>query len=262
MKNIDGLDLKEQILEQIPTPLMAVDRNFKILYINNETRKLLGIGDRDVLGMNCSKLLNSRHCEENCCMRQAMNDLEACSNRLQVNIGNKNMTVDCFAVPLKDENDELIGGLELIMDVTDQFKYEQRLKEQSQTIREMSTPTIRLWDGVLVLPVVGVVDSVRAQYMMESILDKIVETYSQVIILDIQGVAAVDTAVANHLIKITNATKLMGCQCIMSGISPAVAQTIIHLGIDMRDICTKATLSDALEEAFLILDMKVVSNKE
>lgn len=95
--------------------------------------------------------------------------------------------------------------------------------------------------------------------MMESMLNKIAETHSKVIIMDIQGVAALDTAVANHLIKITIATKLMGCECILSGITPAVAQTIIQLGIDMENIKTKSTLSDGLGEAFKILDLEVKS---
>jgi rsbT co-antagonist protein RsbR len=101
----------------------------------------------------------------------------------------------------------------------------------------------------------------RAQHMMDSMLNKIAETYSKVIIMDIQGVAAVDTAVANHLIKITKATKLMGCECILSGITPAVAQTIIQLGINMDTVKTKSTLSDALAEAFKILNLEV-KNKE
>jgi rsbT co-antagonist protein RsbR len=124
-------------------------------------------------------------------------------------------------------------------------------------IRQMSTPTIQLWDGVLVLPVVGVIDSMRAQYMMESVLNKILQVYAKVIILDIQGVAAMDTTVANHLIKITKAAKLMGCECILSGISPAVAQTIIHLGVEMSEINTRATLKDALSVAFSLLDLEV-----
>ena len=131
------------------------------------------------------------------------------------------------------------------------------MREQSRTIREISTPAIKLWEGIVVLPVVGVVDSMRAQQMMDTMLLKIAETGSKFIILDIQGVAAVDTAVANHLIKITKATRLMGCQCIISGISPAVAQTLVNLGIDMSDIKTNSTLSDALADAFVMMKLEV-----
>lgn len=176
-------------------------------------------------------------------------------------IGEQTLPLEFSAVPLLDEAGEIIGGLEFVLDITERVLYENRLKEQSHTIREMSTPTIKLWEGVMVLPIVGVVDSMRAQHMMESMLTKIAETYAKVIILDIHGVAAVDTAVANHLIKITKATKLMGCDCILSGISPAVAQTIIQLGIDMEAINTRATLSDALTEAFQMLNLEVKVKK-
>jgi len=104
---------------------------------------------------------------------------------------------------------------------------------------------------------VGVVDSLRAQQMMNTMLTKIMETSAKVIILDIQGVAAVDTAVANHLIKIAKATKLMGCRCIISGISPAVAQTLVQLGIELGGISTNSTLQDALSDAFKLMDIEV-----
>jgi rsbT co-antagonist protein RsbR len=126
---------------------------------------------------------------------------------------------------------------------------------------EISTPAIKLWDRVVVLPVVGVVDSLRAQQMMNTMLKKITETLSKVIILDIEGVAAVDTAVANHLIKIAKATKLMGCRCIISGISPAVAETLVQLGIDLGDVTTNSTLQDSLADAFDILNLEVARKK-
>lgn len=129
----------------------------------------------------------------------------------------------------------------------------QTISEQSQVIMEMSTPISAIWDGVLLLPIVGILDSKRAQDLMNGILTKINETLSKVIILDISGVAVVDTAVANHIIKITKATKLMGCTCTISGVSPAIAQTIVELGIDIDSINTTATLKDSLAFAFDIV---------
>jgi len=124
------------------------------------------------------------------------------------------------------------------------------IAEQSRSLTAMSTPVTAIWRGILLLPIVGVVDSKRAQEIMAAMLSKISETQSKVIILDISGVAVVDTAVANHLIKITKATKLMGCECTVSGVSPAIAQTIVELGIDVGEIRTTATLRDALGSAF------------
>lgn len=126
----------------------------------------------------------------------------------------------------------------------------QKITEQSQALMEMSTPVTAIWQDILMLPIVGIIDSKRAQDIMNGMLSKIGETRSKVIIMDISGVGVVDTAVANHLIKITKATKLMGCECTISGVSPAIAQTIVGLGVNVGEIRTTATLRDALEDAF------------
>ncbi len=252
--------IKLQILDQIPTPIIAMDKSMRITYINEAGSGFLKNGTEQYLGEKCSTVFHTAHCgTEECRMRLAMETGVAQTARNELSDGEEKKTVEYYTVPLKDEQDQIVGGLEFVVDITERVLYEERLREQSHTIREMSTPTIKLWEGVLVLPIVGVVDSMRAQHMMDTMLNKIVETYSKVIIMDIHGVAAVDTAVANHLIRITKATRLMGCECILSGISPAVAQTIIQLGIDMESIKTKSTLSDALLEAFFILKLEVKS---
>jgi rsbT co-antagonist protein RsbR len=124
------------------------------------------------------------------------------------------------------------------------------ITEQSRSLISMSTPVTAIWRDVLLLPIVGIVDSKRSQEIMNAMLTKIAEVQAKVIIMDIAGVAIVDTAVANHLIKITKATKLMGCECTISGVSAAIAQTVVELGIDVGEIRTTATLRDALESAF------------
>jgi len=131
------------------------------------------------------------------------------------------------------------------------------ISEQSQALMEMSTPVTALWDNILMLPVIGIIDSKRSQDIMNAMLSKIATTQSKIIILDISGVAVVDTAVANYLIKITKATNLMGCECLISGISPAIAQTIVELGIDVEDVQTTASLRDALQIAFKITGVEI-----
>ena len=121
---------------------------------------------------------------------------------------------------------------------------------QSRTLMEMSTPVTQIWPGVLFLPIVGIVDSERAQEIMNATLTKIAQTQSRAFIMDISGVAVVDTAVANYLIKVTKATRLMGCECTVSGLSPAIAQTIVALGIDVGKVTTTATMQDALIDVF------------
>lgn len=128
---------------------------------------------------------------------------------------------------------------------------------QTDEITEISTPVIKIWDGILALPIIGTLDSSRTQVVMENLLQEIVETGSSIAILDISGVPAIDTLVAQHLIKTVSATRLMGAECIISGIRPEIAQTVVHLGIDLSEIITKATLASALKQAFSMRELEV-----
>jgi rsbT co-antagonist protein RsbR len=122
---------------------------------------------------------------------------------------------------------------------------EQVILRQQEEMLELSTPVVKLWDGVLALPMIGTLDSARTQIVMEALLQRIVETGANVAIIDITGVPTVDTLVAQHLIKTITAARLMGADCIISGIRPQIASTIVHLGVDLSDVVTKATLADA-----------------
>ncbi|MBE3025037.1 STAS domain-containing protein [Janthinobacterium sp. GW458P] len=122
---------------------------------------------------------------------------------------------------------------------------EQVILRQQQELLELSTPVVQLWQNVLALPLIGTLDSARTQVVMESLLQKIVDTGALIAIIDITGVPTVDTLVAQHLLKTIAAARLMGADCIISGIRPQIAQTIVHLGVNLEDVITKATLADA-----------------
>ena len=122
---------------------------------------------------------------------------------------------------------------------------DQILVRQQQELLELSTPVVKLWNGILALPLIGTLDSARTQVVMENILQKIVDTGAIIAIIDITGVPTVDTLVAQHLMKTIAAARLMGADCIISGIRPQIAQTIVHLGVNLEDVITKATLADA-----------------
>ena len=122
---------------------------------------------------------------------------------------------------------------------------DQIIVRQQQELLELSTPVVKLWDGILALPLIGTLDSARTQVVMENILQKIVDTGAAIAIIDITGVPTVDTLVAQHLMKTIAAARLMGADCIISGIRPQIAQTIVHLGVNLEDVVTKATLADA-----------------
>jgi rsbT co-antagonist protein RsbR len=145
---------------------------------------------------------------------------------------------------------ELIDALALHTVATFQKSREDVIARQQEDLLELSTPVVKLWDGVVALPMIGTLDSARTQVVMESLLQRIVETGSEIAIIDITGVPTVDTLVAQHLLKTVTAIRLMGADCIISGIRPQIAQTIVHLGIDLESVTTKATLADALALAF------------
>ncbi|OUL34197.1 anti-anti-sigma factor [Nostoc sp. T09] len=132
----------------------------------------------------------------------------------------------------------------LTIEVYQKVREEVILRQQEELL-ELSTPVVKLWEGILALPIIGTLDSARTQIVMESLLQKIVETGSEVAIIDITGVPTVDTLTAQHLLKTVTAARLMGADCMISGIRPQIAQTIVYLGIDLANITTKATLADA-----------------
>ncbi len=138
---------------------------------------------------------------------------------------------------------------------------DQIIVRQQQELLELSTPVVKLWNGILALPLIGTLDSARTQVVMENILQKIVDTGAIIAIIDITGVPTVDTLVAQHLMKTIAAARLMGADCIISGIRPQIAQTIVHLGVNLEDVITKATLADAFVVALERTGTTLVTNK-
>jgi rsbT co-antagonist protein RsbR len=139
----------------------------------------------------------------------------------------------------------------LALHTTDSYIHgrDQVILRQQEEMLELSTPVVTLWEGIVALPLIGTLDSARTQVVMESLLQAIVQTNSRFAIIDITGVPTVDTLVAQHLLKTITAARLMGAECILSGIRPQIAQTIVHLGINLEDVITKAKLSDAFKLA-------------
>jgi rsbT co-antagonist protein RsbR len=134
---------------------------------------------------------------------------------------------------------------------------EEVIARQQQEMLELSTPVVSLWEGILALPLIGTLDSARTQVVMETLLNRIVETGAGIAIIDITGVPTVDTLVAQHLLKTVAAARLMGAECIISGIRPQIAQTVVHLGVDLQGVITKATLADAFAVALKMAGLAI-----
>ncbi len=181
--------------------------------------------------------------------------------------GMKNAIMDVLEAELSEAPADLYAGSKKLNSLFDNFNIvtfetfirgrEEVIIRQTDEISEISTPVIRVWEGILALPIIGTLDSARTQVVMENLLEAIVETGSSIAILDISGVPAVDSLVAQHLMKTVAATRLMGAECVISGIRPEIAQTIVHLGIDLSNIITKASLAHALRFSFQSLKLEV-----
>jgi rsbT co-antagonist protein RsbR len=152
----------------------------------------------------------------------------------------------------------LMGTLRLVAMQTALSEWQALSDRQRMQLMEVATPVIRLWDGIVAVPLIGTLDSARSQIVMETLLNAVVEQHARFAILDITGVPTVDSLVAQHLMKTVAAARLMGAECIVSGIRPAIAQTIVHLGLDL-DVITRASLSDALGYALHQLGADIVN---
>ena len=155
------------------------------------------------------------------------------------------------------ETGALLDRLGLYTTEAFQKRREQVIVRQQQELLELSTPVVTLWEGVLALPIIGTLDSARTQVVMENLLQRVVDSGASIAIIDITGVPTVDTLTAQHLLKTVAAARLMGADCIISGIRPQIAQTIIHLGVDLGNVVTKATLADAFSVALKRLGLAV-----
>jgi rsbT co-antagonist protein RsbR len=152
----------------------------------------------------------------------------------------------------------MVDDLGLLTFETYSTTREQIIAEQAEAMLELSTPVVRLWDGIIAVPLVGTLDSARTQLVMERLLDALVTTGAEHAVIDITGVPTVDTEVAQHLLKTVMAARLLGANCTICGIRPQIAHTIVSLGIEFGDIATKASLADALAHAFRGAGLKVV----
>jgi PAS domain S-box-containing protein len=164
--------------------------------------------------------------------------------------------------PIRDASGQIIGASTTARDITEQKRMREALAERAKEILDVSTPVLQVWEGVVVAPFIGTLDTQRAQQFMERLLDKIVQTNSAVALLDVTGVPAIDTRTAQHLIETITSVRLLGAQAILTGVRPAIAQTLAHLGINLADVVTRSSLAAGLRVALDILNLKIITQED
>jgi PAS domain S-box-containing protein len=178
---------------------------------------------------------------------------------VRVKKNGEHIDVSLTVSPIRDRSGKLVGASTVARDITEQKRLREALTQRAKEILEVSTPVLQVWEGVVVAPFIGTLDTQRAQQFMERLLNRIVETNSAVALLDVTGVPTIDTRTAQHLIETIISVRLLGAQAVLTGVRPAIAQTLAHLGINLADVVTRSSLAAGLRVALDILNLKITS---
>jgi len=243
----------------LPTPVTVIDKDYNIRFFNDALLDLLDTTLPEVKGKKCFDVLMTDKCRTENCPRDRAIEEGMTSKGEAICQGLGGMTIRYFGTPLKDDHDRNVGFVETIFDITEEKRLEEKVTQAAQEILKVANPIVPVFEEVIALPVIGTLDSQRAQQIMEDLLQAVVKTQSRVVIIDITGVPVVDTLVATHLLKTANAVRLLGASAIITGISPIIAQTLVTLGVDLSDVITQARMVDGVALALKIVDKHVVN---
>jgi PAS domain S-box-containing protein len=251
------------LMETAPDAMVVVNHNGWILLVNSQAEKLFGFSREEMLGRTIEMLIPQRYRTQHSAIRNTYFDnprvrpMGAGFSLFALGKDGHEFPVEISLSPLQSD-----GGLLMISsirDVTQQRATEATLRRQAQEILEMATvPVVQVWEGIVLVPLVGSLDSERTQQLMERLLQRVAETASPVALLDITGVPTVDTQTAQHLIETISAVRLLGAEVVLTGVRPAIAQTLVHLGIDLSSILTRSSLTNGLRVAFEHLNLSVM----
>ncbi len=253
----------QKILDNVEEEIMLLDTDFRIIWANKRVLQKYAGDKASVVSDFCYEVTHRidhvcRPPHDVCPMEETLRTGRPASVlHTHVDKGGNKIYVEVSGYPLY-EHGKITEFIHISRDVTARVRNEERLKEQQQSLLELSTPVIKVWEGVIALPLVGVIDSHRARQIMENLLEAIVQTQAGIAIIDITGVPLVDTEVADRLIKTMKAAGLLGTKCIMVGIRPDIAQSMVHLGVDLSGVETFSTLQAGLEAAYSRIGVKVV----
>jgi PAS domain S-box-containing protein len=251
-------------VESAPDAVVIVSRDGEIVLINSQTEKLFGYSREELLGQPVEKLVpQSVHADHPGFRTKYFTEprarpMGAGLSLFGLHKDGHEFPVEISLSPVETKEGTLVTSS--IRDITQRKRNEEKIKQQAKEIMEMATvPIVQVWEGVVLAPLIGTLDQHRTQKLMERLLHRITETGSSVALLDITGVPTLDTETAQHLIETISAVKLLGAEVILTGVRPIIAQTLVHLGIDLSNVITRASLSAGLRMALNTLNLTVAA---
>jgi rsbT co-antagonist protein RsbR len=251
------------IVEAAPNAMVLANQEGSIVLINSQTERLFGYERDELIGQSVEVLVPERVRSAHPGHRAGFfadpraRAMGAGRDLYGVHKDNHQIPVEIGLNPLVTEEGTFV--LASIIDITERKRAEETIARQAQEILDVSTPVVQMWDGVVVAPLIGTLDSKRTEQFMERLLQRIVETNSPMALVDITGVPTIDTQTAQHLVETITAVRMLGAQVVLTGVRPSLAQTLVHIGIDLSHIITRSSLSAGLRVALDILNLQVVS---
>lgn len=267
VKEIEGFDTRTflvAIVESSDDAIYGKSLEGNILSWNKGAERMYGYSAAEIVGRHVSALVPPTIPDEIPQILERLGRGERVDHfeTLRVRKNKEVFDVSLNVSPVRDASGKIIGASTIARDITEQKKLREELTRRAKEILDVSTPVLQVWEGVVVAPFIGTLDTQRAQQFMERLLDKIVETNSSVALLDVTGVPTIDTRTAQHLIETITSVRLLGAQAILTGVRPAIAQTLAHLGINLADVVTRSSLAAGLRVALDLLNLQISSSQD
>jgi PAS domain S-box-containing protein len=243
--------------------IIMLDPQGTVISWNPAAQRLKGWSADEIIGQHFSRFYPAEDVEQGKTemeLRVAAQDGRFEDEGWRVRKDGSRFWANVIFTPLLGRDGRLLGFGKVTRDLTERRKAEEKIKRQAQEIVEMAAvPVVQVWEGIVLVPLIGTLDSQRTQQLMERLLNKVTESSSPVALVDITGVPTIDTQTAQHLIEAIAAVRLLGSEVVLTGVRPSIAQTLVHLGIDLTNVTTRSSLSAGLRRALEMLDLKIVT---